>query len=251
MKILLLVMLIPCWLVAQEISSIQTDRPDQTETAYLTPKGWVQAEFGFLSEKTNEGKKYKTFPSVLWKYGLLKNFELRLITEIAKDHTEIGIVPVTVGFKVHLFEQKGLLPHTALIVHTSAARLASPEFQTEKWEPSFRFVSINSLGKDWALSYNYGAEWDSFAQKPIWLYTVSVSHPISKSMGAYAELYGYWNPKLAPADHRSDAGVTYLVNPNFQIDLSAGLGIQNSALNRYASLGISYRLDTKKGRILR
>ncbi len=62
---------------AQELEPIQTDRPDQTETPALTPKGMFQVETGFSVQKNDENSQTNLLPSTLWKYGVNENFELR------------------------------------------------------------------------------------------------------------------------------------------------------------------------------
>ena len=59
---------------------IRADRPDQTESSFLVPKGYFQVEMGFSITDTDPGFIY-AYPAGLWKYGLTDNFELRLITQ--------------------------------------------------------------------------------------------------------------------------------------------------------------------------
>jgi hypothetical protein len=242
LQFLLLVILYNYALVAQ---NIQTDRPDQTETPALTPVGWLQGEAGFLSE-TNEGDvKYATYPSLLLKYGLNKNFELRTITEIASLGGQAGMVPFTFGFKVHFFDEKGLLPNTSLIAHIAPPKAGTELFHTTKWAPSFRFTLQNTLTEKLSLGYNLGAEWDGFSSATTWLYTLSFARSLGQKMGGYVETYGYFNENYK-ADNRLDAGLTYLISPNVQLDLSSGFGLKNSFLKHYAALGFSWRMPLKK-----
>ena len=50
-KIILVLTWIPFVAFGQEIETIQTDRPDQTETPYLVPKKMFQVENGFSFQK--------------------------------------------------------------------------------------------------------------------------------------------------------------------------------------------------------
>ena len=45
-------------LYAQEKSSIQTDRPDQTESPFITPKRQLQMEISFVYEKESKSVNY-------------------------------------------------------------------------------------------------------------------------------------------------------------------------------------------------
>ena len=112
---------------------IQTDRPDQTETPFTVPAGYFQAESGFTYEKISKDFTSITHPSVLWKYGVSKNFEFRLITELVSEKNNIktvtGFALVLVGFKINIVEEKGILPMTSFIGHITIPKLASPDFK--------------------------------------------------------------------------------------------------------------------------
>ena len=62
--------------IAQDLEPLQADRPDQTETPSIVPKGMFQAETGFTFQKNDANSKTNTLPSTLWKYGVNENFEL-------------------------------------------------------------------------------------------------------------------------------------------------------------------------------
>ena len=80
-KVLLFILLISSSIYSQSIEPIQADRPDQTETPAIVPKGMFQVETGFTFQKNDAISKSLSLPTTLWKYGVNENFELRLITE--------------------------------------------------------------------------------------------------------------------------------------------------------------------------
>ena len=55
----------------------------------------------------------------------------------------------------------------------------------------------------------------------------------------FIESYGWLHE--AGAEHLLDTGLTYLLLPNFQFDVSAGIGLKNS-IDNFISLGLTYRL---------
>lgn len=113
--------------------SIETDRPDQTESASLTPKKFIQIESGFLYEKTGTQAEKFSHPNILWKYGINDNFELRMITEFSSEksgnETFSGMMPLTLGFKAKLTDEKKLLPKISFIAHLTANKLSSKHFK--------------------------------------------------------------------------------------------------------------------------
>ncbi len=228
---------------------IQIDRPDQTECPFIVPTNYIQVEHGFNVEHSNSTITSYLFPTTLWKYGANEKFELRLITEVnsVKDNniTTTGLSPITVGFKTNLFKEKGILPATSFIGHITTSNVGSKAFKTSYMAPSFRFTMQHTLSKIFSLSYNLGAEWNGETAEPTYIYTLTTGISLTEKLGAYAEIYGF-ALQDASADHRVDGGFTYLLNNNFIVDISGGVGIINSDLKNYISLGVSYRFKVRK-----
>ena len=66
--------------------TIITDRPDQTESSTTIPFKSFQIESGFLLgywEFNNESERLTLGPSTLFRYGLAKWIEVRLVSEYA------------------------------------------------------------------------------------------------------------------------------------------------------------------------
>lgn len=233
---------------AQEIPAIATDRPDQTECPFIVPKGYFQAENGFFYEKTSRNTQSMAYPSVLWKYGFSDNFELRLITELVSEkessQMQIGLSPVTVGFKVSIAEEKGWIPKTSFIGHLTVPKWASKPLRMNYYATAFRFTMQHTLSDQFAFAYNLGAEWDGETPESTFIYTVTTGFSISKKVGSYLELYGF-APQNQQSDHRLDGGLTYLISNHVMIDLSGGLGLTSNAPKYFASFGFSYRFKTK------
>ncbi len=232
-------------ILAQTTEPIQADRPDQTETPAIVPKGMFQVETGFTFQKNDEFSKTNTLPTVLWKYGVNENFELRLITEFVSekvfDENQDGLLPIYIGFKAKLAEEKGIVPKTSIIAHIGLPSAASTKYKTEFYAPEFRFVMQHTLSKKVSLSYNLGAEWDGFSAEPTFIYTLTTGYSITNKLGTYIELFGF-APQKSKANHNFDAGITYLINNNFMLDLSSGIGITKNAPDHYLAVGFSFRI---------
>jgi hypothetical protein len=229
---------------AQELPSIQTDRPDQTECPFIVPVHYFQFEAGFSYQKGEAGTSEVVAPTVLTRFGVNDHFELRLITEYvidrnAADRTS-GIDPVAVGLKTRLFEEKGIVPLTSFMGHIALAKAASREFKSTYYAPDFRLTMQHTLSKRQALGYNLGAEWDGESAEPIFVYTVTTGYSFSDKVGGFIELYGFV-PQGGTPDHRFDAGVTYLIASNHQVDLSGGVGMSEISPDYFLSVGYSFR----------
>jgi hypothetical protein len=228
----------------QVLPSIQTDRPDQTECPFIVQVNYFQFENGFYYEKSDGHSNKIVAPTILTRFGINNHFELRLITEHSIDKNNLekiaGINPVLVGFKTRLFEEKGLVPITSFIGHIGIPNLASKDLKKLYYTPEFRFTMQHTISEKQSLSYNIGAEWNGETAEPTFIYTLATGYSINKKIGTYIELYGFI-PQIEKPDHRFDTGLTYLFNPNHQLDISGGFGLSKNAASYYLSLGYSFR----------
>ena len=244
-KILLLLLLFNFICFSQEIEPLEADRPDQTETPSLVPTGMFQAESGFTFQKNDTSSKTNSLPSTLWKYGVNENFELRLITEFISEtingETISGLNPIYIGCKIKIADEKGFRPKTSFIGHILVPKIASTAFKADYFDPKFRFVMQHTLSKKVSFSYNLGAEWDGFLPAATFIYTIASGYSFTDKLGAYIELFGF-SPQNDEANHSFDGGFTYLINNNFMLDLSSGIGITDNAPKHYFAIGFSFRI---------
>lgn len=247
MRLLIFLGILFCSAGAGAQEKIDTDRPDQTESSALVPQGWFQAEIGFQVDKDSNFRT-SLHPSALWKFGISSWLELRMITELTtvkyvsppENKGVSGLLPVQLGVKLKLFEEKGLRPQTALIMHTSFSKLASEKFQFEKWAPNFRFVLSNTLSKNISIGYNLGARWDGFINSPQWLYTFAPALLPGEKWKVYIESYGFVG-KNHPPEHSLAGGLIYYVSDDVQLDVSPSFGLTTAAPDRYLTVGLSFR----------
>lgn len=236
-------------LTAQE-EKIETDRPDQTESPFIVPTKYFQFEWGvnYQTDKSN-GIKTREFvhPTGLYKYGLNKKVELRLIVEpytqtvynITKTRGT-AIEPVLIGFKTALAEEKGLLPTTSFLAHISVPPLASKAFKNSQPAPIFRFTMQHSLPANLSLGYNIGMEWDGQSPVPAYIYTFAPGFSIGKKWVGYVEVFGFIRKHQLP-EHNIDGGIYFYPNNDMKFDISAGYGISKAAPDFYVALGYSIR----------
>ncbi len=241
-----------------QAGDISTDRPDQSESPYLVDKGYFQTEIGGSIEKVDEFDSpigpFKVFshsyPSLLLRYGLSGNVELRFAAEFLQeelsnvevsDQNQTGFSPLTIGAKISLFKEKKSMPETSLILSISIPFKENSPFQSDFIGTDFRFVMTNNLSKRFTLSYNIGGEFGAGAPGATGIYTVSLGALIVNKLGGFVELYGFMPQKFSP-DHRFDAGLTYLILKNVQVDASFGFGISERSPDYFVGGGVSVRL---------
>ena len=231
---------------------METDRPDQTESPYITKKRFLQAEFGFNYERV-DGQTQWVHPTALWKFGLSDRFEFRMITELQSSREKVGaillnrsgLLPIQIGGKLALIEESGWRPKTSLIAHVAIPNAGLPFFQIPKWGPNFRFTMQNSLSDNAALGYNLGAEWDGFSSTPDWIYTFAPGMNIGANGYAYVEIYGSVRKGNSP-QHSLAGGLAYYITDDAKLDISGSYGLTEAATDHYIAIGFSFRAPTSK-----
>lgn len=234
------------------IPGMITDRPDATESPKTVPFKMFQIETGGLySSNKDQGVKTDllNFNNTLLRYGLLERFELRLAFAISETREKLqnedytitgsGFSPLVLGAKVEIVEEKGLLPDIGLMIHMSLPFLASTDYKTETTGVSFRFAFAHTINEKSGISYNLGARWADDNPEVAYIYTLSYGYSITQKLSAYAEVYGNF-PVDDSANHSCDAGITYLIKNNFQLDATVGTGFTGNH-DLLLGAGLSYR----------
>ena len=231
--------------VNSEIESISTDRPDQTETPDVVPFKYFQMEMGFTIESQRKALSF-VHPTILWKAGILKSTEIRLITDVGtiKDDSgtfRVGLAPVQLGFKTSICEERKARPKISFIAHLAIPYLSTKNQRTKYFAPNFRFSLDHTLTKKISLGYNLGMEWNGDSPYPAFIYTVANGFNLSDKWYLYYEFFGDF-PVNTPSTHSFDAGIAYLIKNNMQIDISGGFQLYPFVKGWYASLGYSFRV---------
>ena len=250
---ILLLSLISVFAKAQDKTpELITDRPDQTESSAVVPHKFLQIETGFVMEnKEIDLLSEKTFAynTTLLRYGLLENFELRLGLEYLGSETKnsdttnplTGLGPLYTGFKVYITEEEGWKPEIALLGGMILPFTANEDFEPKYSAANFSFSFSHTLS-DWlSIGYNLGAEWDGESEIPGYFYTLAVGAGITDKLGVFIEGFGLI-PEEGDTEHLFDAGLTYLVLANFQLDLSGGIGLNDNSVDNFISFGLTYRI---------
>lgn len=232
---------------------METDRPDQTESPVLVKKGWLQTENGLQAE-WDENTSTFYHPGTLWKFGLFHWLELRVTTDFLSQKSrplpgtrirESGLLPLEMGGKLALTEEKGGWPKTSLILQAAPATWGNKKFHTHSWAHGFRFTMQHTLAKGTGLGYNLGAEWDGFSKQPAFIYTLSPGFELGKSWYVYTELYGAVTKTGGPAHHIA-AGAAYYITDDLKLDISGSRGLTKAATDGYLAFGVSFRLPVIK-----
>jgi hypothetical protein len=237
--------------------AIITDRPDQTESPNTVDPGVLQVEAGgfYTSfEKTFDDETVKEeiygYNTTLLRYGILDNLELRLGWNFEELRTTVngtelmnitsGFSPLLAGMKVNITQENGWVPTIGLVGHLYLPVSAGADYKPETTGVDFRFSFDHTLSEKSGLAYNIGAQWGDDSPEAAYVYTLVYGYSITDCLGFYAELYGNF-PENNSAHHFWDAGITYLVSPNFQLDATVGSSI-TTGQDLLLAAGFSYRI---------
>ncbi len=237
----------------ETIPDMVTDRPDATESASTVPIGSLQIETGayYSSFEENSIKEEVIgFNTTLLRYGLLDNLELRLgwsfeegrpsVNGMELNNVTSGFTPLLAGMKVNITKEKGLLPEIGLLGHIFLPFTASTDYRPETTAVDFRLSLAHTLSEKSSIGYNIGAQWGNDSPEAAYIYTLSYGYSIAKAFGAYVEVYGDL-PEDSKANHFWDAGLTFSIKNNLQLDATLGSSITKGQ-DILLSAGVSYRI---------
>ncbi|MEZ5070448.1 MAG: transporter [Bacteroidales bacterium] len=239
-------------LCQEEVPELTTDRPDQTESSSVVPRRALQVETGFVLQK-DRGEvvtlKNIAYNATLLRYGLTKNFEVRLGFDYLGEKAEFsnsgfsynlsGLGPLYTGFKTRMLEEQGWIPEMAFLGGVVWPFPASDDFRPGYASARMRFAFSHTLAPSLSLGYNLGAEWDGNTPMPTWPYSIALGIAVAPRLGVFMESYGVWQDV---PEHKADAGITFLALPNLQLDLSLGVGLTEDAADHFMGFGVSFRL---------
>ncbi len=259
LKLFNLLILLCCSLAAfaqeetQSDPELITDRPDATESPSTVPVGLLQIETGAFYtsfEKENIKQEVLGYNTTLLRYGILDNLELRLgwnfeegrtsVNGTRLDDVQSGFSPLLAGMKVNITQENGWIPTIGLIGHLFLPLSASSDYRPETTGVDFRLSFDHTLSEKSSIAYNIGAEWGNDSPETAYIYTLAYGYGITDSFGVYAEVYGDF-PEDSKANHFWDAGLTYLVMNNLQLDATVGTSITEGQ-DLLLSVGASYRI---------
>ncbi len=233
------------------------DRPDFTEATVTVGRGVVQIEFGYTLEYDrpgDEGGWAHSLGEPLLRAGLLADWlELRLGVSPVVERTgvdggpgETGMEDLYLGLKLALMEQEGVRPAAALIPQMTLPT-GSDAFTSDLTLPgvnltySWDVTGEVSLAGSTQLNRAAGGSGGGY---PEWAQSLAAGLAVGARTGLYAEWYAFFHrePGDPRTEHYANGGLTRLLAEDFQWDIRAGVGLNESAADMYAGTGASLRI---------
>ena len=230
--------------VAELKAQIVTDRPDQTESSSTVGGGNLQIESGILVGFTGEGNasaRQVLAPTTLFRYGITKGIELRFVNQfetqktLLQDKSIQGISDLEIGTKIQLFQKEDVNTEIAFLSHLILP-IGATAFTNEKFGVINKLSIAHDLSENMALGYNIGYNYFGTGKGDL-TYSVALGVGINDKVGIYVEPYGDL-VEFKDLVVNFDAGFTYLVNPDLQLDFSFGTSATEQM--NYVSAGVSW-----------
>lgn len=225
---------------AAQDEALVPDRPGFGDDPLTVPAGFYLLEAGYNFTR-NGSEDTHNAPELLLRAGLTPRLELRVGWDGYQWNGEDGVLNARAGFKLNLLDQSGLIPELAIIPEVFAPTI-DKGVASDEAEGEVRLAGDYVLTK--ALTFGGNA---NFAQRKG---TLSDSHffefagsaalslAATDSLGGYIEYFTIMPDDLALADSESaDAGITYTIGHNIQLDAFAGFGLDGHVDDFFAGCG--------------
>jgi len=246
---------------------LSTDRPDKTESPYSVDAGHFQIEwdlFAFTRDRRNpdnDGTQVDTysFAATNFKIGLLNNVDVQFIFEphtiektrarnednvIFRD-TKQGFGDITTRVKINLWGNDGGKTAFAIMPF-----IKLPTNEEDLGNDNIEGGVILPLAVELPMGWGMGimTEIDAVRNEEAKRYdaefinTITFSHDIIGNLGGYVEFFSsVSSAKASLWVGTFDAGLTYGLTDNIQLDAGVNIGLTRSADDINPFLGLTVR----------
>jgi len=228
-----------------------TDRPDFTESAFVVGRGTVQLEGGgtyvdFGNETAT------TLPELLVRWGITRSVELRILTPTyawidGPDGSDSGFLSTALGTKIALNDGDGdgFWGKTgAGIIVATTVPTGSSSVASSAWQPTATLSLAWDLSETIGLGTNIGwarPEDDGRRFNTIFG-SVAAGFGVAKNTSVFTELIFFdRETDRGPSTTTFQAGLTYLINPDLQLDIRAARRLSSEGTDLLVGIGASAR----------
>ncbi len=240
---------------------MSTDRPDKTESPYTVDAGHYQLEMSFLDytydhrNPTGDDTRTEAWSVVPWnlKVGLLNNVDLQWVvspyimerSREAATERKRGMGDMQTRLKVNVWGNDG--GTSALVVMpfvkypTNTDELGNDDVEGGVIIPlAFKLPAEWSMGLMAEFDFNHNDERSGYHTE--FVKSITVSHAIVGDWSGYVEFFSrHFSDRDIRWQGTVDAGLTYAVNDDTQLDLGVNMSTTRSADDFNPFIGMSVR----------
>lgn len=238
-----------------------TDRPDKTESPYTVDAGHYQVEMSFIDytydhQNTDDSDarvdNFSIIPMNL-KAGLLNNADIQFIFDpVLIERSEVdgelerknGFGDIQTRVKVNLWGNDNG-PTALAVMPFVKFPTNTDDLGNDAVEGGIIVPLAVSLPADWSMGimtefdFNRNSEKDYYTE---YVNTITLGHSIIGNLNGYVEFFSSFNDEDdSPWVGTVDAGLTYAVSNNIQLDGGVNIGVTQSADDFNPFMGISIR----------
>lgn len=251
--------------------NIVTEAPSISASAITVPEGQFQIEATFTHETyPNSTLDYRSFglPSMLIRYGLMENFELRVsampnyyiapFSSILIPKNTFNLKNLGIGLKYGFMKDKSQAMQFSLIGHfvfpyiydlSGDARVVNSTNGSVIGSGKYSFSELHSVGANvmWSMTNYSGSE--LYVKSTIMTEQISIIYNFAGINRMTLFLEGFGNlqqetrfigtddPVLDTGyEYGFDIGLQYLIREHFQVDIAAGYELDHERL--FNSIGV-------------
>lgn len=240
---MLLLLAAPPAAAQDDVQPIETDRPDTVENTSVVAPGSLQLETGLLYERLPGGRRSYTAPEALFRIGMMRRTELRLLAPPFQTLTggrgasRRGFGDMAIGLKQALYENEKSA--AALIAH--AVIPTGRPFSSDRIYPALSLPWAMGLGGPWGMAAQLSYE-SPGSEPDLWSGVLNLSREFNTRWVGFIEYIAELQRGASGAG-TIHLGTAYLPSPRSQLDLHLGFGVAGGAPDFSLGVGYSVRFD--------
>jgi hypothetical protein len=235
------------------VPDLVTDRPDFTESSEVVGQGVLQVESGLTFEgDRQEGDRSRVVsaPQLLVRVGMTPRFELRLggdgfVSESVRTSSGTvrtsGSSDAEIGLKYKLTGAP-VAGFSAAVIPSLSLPTGHDTLTSDGYDPGVKLTWARELPRGFGLSGNVNVAWLTVDdQSRDWepSLSLSLSHDLGESWGAYWETYGFLDGQGCACTFNT--GVTRGFGRNLQLDVEVGRAMTAEAADWFVGVGFAIR----------
>lgn len=216
--------------LGQGTEPLVSDRPDQSDGAYVLPKKIFQVESGFSLLKSE----YQH--TTMLRYGLTNSTEVRLQFDQSILDKRYTVLPTTLSVKQRLIKQDGIIPTITFIGYGIYDRITVEDNQQNKYEGMALLAFQNDFSDISGIEYNIGTN----SAGTDLILTLLYAYRVHPKLNLFVEYFSEFANDTSP-NHNIDGGALYHITDHFQVDIGIGAHIDTVIDAPFINIGVSYR----------
>ncbi|HEX4963406.1 MAG TPA: transporter, partial [Thermoanaerobaculia bacterium] len=234
---------------------VNPDRPDFTNGPSLVAPGHFQLETGYTYSRSGP-ERTSALGEILVRYAFDDRWEARLglnsydwiDTGVPGERRVSGFEDPFAEVKIRFNDADAKhrapgVPAMGLLVQTTVPA-GSRALTSDVWQPRATFALHWDLPADWSLESNLGYSYaaDGSQRFDQFFASASAGFQLNEKVGGFLEGYGFTKESAdGSTTHYLDAGLTYLVSKDLQLDVRVGKGLESPHPNWFTGFGAGIR----------